>query len=184
MKLDKFLPNPDVVAGVKRQLIEAGVHPDSVPQDWLIATIAAMTKWQCQTAEGAAHVVNSLGFQWSTGKDEFQYDYHHTDGSIHRLKPNQIHFFAGAAINGKPVHPRCIVASKKQTAQCDGCGATTHCVKTVRDPSRDRLETLCNTCLTSHEISKVREHGRGDMCRRCTTVDCYHHPQSEKALRA
>lgn len=184
-KLDRFFPSPETVAGVKRQLINAGIAPESIPQDWLAAIIAAQTKWQATTVDGSAFVVNSLGFQWTTGRDEFQYDFHDPNSmDIYKLKSDQVHFFAGAAVNGHPVNPTSIVASKRTTLQCEGCGIVSHCVKTVRDPSRDRLETLCNTCICHHEFSKVQDLGERDLCQRCTSTDCYHHPQPKKAIRA
>jgi len=184
-KLDRFFPSPDTVAGVKRQLLNAGIPAESIPHDWLVAIIAAQTKWQCSTADGMAFVVNSLGFQWTCGKDEYQYDFHDPNSmDIYKLKSNQVHFFAGAAVNGCPVHPQSIAISKRATAQCEGCGIVSHCTKTIRDPSKDRMETLCNVCICHHEYSKVQDLGERDLCRRCTASDCYHHPQSKKAIRA
>lgn len=184
-KLDKFAPSPGVIAGVKRQLVNAGVAPESIPHEWLSAIIAAQTKWQCTSMDGMAYVVNTLNFQWTTGKDEFQYDFHDPNSmDVYKLKSGQVHFFAGAAVNGHPVHPNCIVASRRPTSQCDSCGIVSHCTKTVRDPSRDRLETLCNVCICMHEITKVQEQGSKDLCRHCTFTTCHHHPQSKRAVRA
>lgn len=184
-KLDSFIPDADAIAGIKRQLVNAGIEPEAIPIDWLVAIVAGTTKWISQTPDGMSYVVNRLGFQWTQGKDDYVYEYNdYESGNSFVIKPKQIHFFAGAAINGKPVNPRLISSSKNKMEQCDGCGITSHCIKNVRDPAKDRLQSLCNACLYQSDSPRIKEMGNSIICNECTCLDCYHHPKAQTALRA
>jgi hypothetical protein len=183
-KLDRFLPSLETTTSIKRQLINAGIDPDAIPEDWLVAIVAAMTKWQCQTQDGLKFVVNMLGFQWRKGLDDHVYEYDdHNTGVTHRIPPDKIYFFAGAAVAGNPVNPADITVSKPEHLQCEGCGISAHCVKEVWDASRGRSERLCNTCAVMSENPVVKQGGCPKKCDDCTKVCCYHHPKNMKRLR-
>lgn len=173
-KLDQFRPAAETFYGVKRQLITAGIEPNSIPDEWLAAIIAAMTKWQSQTSEGLAFVINSLNFQWTKGKEELRYDYHAPDGSIYTIAADKINFFAGASIAGKPINPSHMVISKKMVTTCDSCGGSAHCVKAIRNPSTDRLESFCNGCLLKTDNMKMKEQASHEVCNNCTVNTCHH----------
>lgn len=181
-KLDRFRPSLEVLLSVKRQIINAGVDPDSIPMDWLDVAVAAMTRWVTQTPEGMRHIVNCLQFQWKPGLDDHHYEYASPNGEVFDIPPSKIHFFMGAAIAGNPVNPASLTITKREGSNCEGCGITSHCVKDVRNPVTDRIERLCNTCLFMSDNTHIARSGDPLVCRDCTKKDCAHHPSCHRRL--
>lgn len=183
-KLDAFFPSAEVTEGVKRQLVNAGIDPNTIPMDWVVAAIAATHKWQQQTQEGLVHTVNLLGFKFKRGLDDHNYDYENPySGEIVRVPAHRVYFFAGASMLGRPVSPDSIIISKRETDQCESCGVSAHCLKTIRDPRTDRQERLCNNCISLHDSLTVNQQGEQRICRDCTKTTCFHHPANNRQKR-
>jgi hypothetical protein len=181
-KLDVFRPSPEVLMAVKRQIMNAGVDPDSIPMEWLDVMIAAMTKWITQTQDGTKYAVNWLQFQWKAGMDDHEYDYVVPGGAVMRIPANKVHFFMGAAISGNAVNPAHLVITKKESFQCEGCGIGAHCVKDAHNPERRNSERLCNTCLYMSDNIHLKRQGDPVICRECSKSDCSHHPSCQRML--
>lgn len=175
-KLDQFMPSMEMVAGVKRQLVAAGIAPEYIPMEWLNAIVAAVNKWHT-TKEGANTLFNQLGFQLIRGKDDKEYEYCDAWGNRYSIPPTQVMFVQGALVHGNPVNPGSIVVTSKVSAQCEGCGITGHCIEEIRNPSTDRIETLCNTCRAMHNNTRISSTASTNKCTSCTVVSCYHHPR-------
>jgi hypothetical protein len=183
-KLDGFRPSAEVLAGVRRQLVSAGVDPDTIPEDWLFAIVAAMTKWSFRTPSGLEFSLQWLGAQTKKGLDDFDYEYSDSQtGNSYQINPDRVMYFAGASVNGYPVDPQSIYSSKKEENQCDSCGTRRHCVKDVRDPVKDRLESYCNACLSYHDNPRLSSGCSVHKCETCTDVGCYHNPRYRKDQR-
>jgi hypothetical protein len=176
-KLDRFLPSKEMYHGIKMQLVKAGIDPTAIPEDWLITILAAVSKWQLCTQDGIAETINNLGFDWTTGKDEVFYEYFSPVGTVEEVNSKDIHFFAGASIRGRPIKPSNIIISKRDEFSCSSCGVKTYCVKEVRNPVIDDIESICNACLTLHENRKMRDKTEGKECSTCTEHKCYHNPR-------
>lgn len=182
-KLDAFRPSLETLSGIRRQLVDAGIPTEQIPEDWLIAITAAMTKWISRDRHGMAFVVNALGFRWKTGDDDKIYRYiEPTTQNVYEIDPKQVHFFAGAAVRGVPTDPTNVEITERITEQCDGCGISAHCLTDIRDPVSDRIERLCNNCRTLSDNPRVRDKGDPMVCEECTVRDCYHHPRHMKRL--
>ena len=182
-KLDRFRPSLETLSGVRRQLVEAGIPPEQIPEDWLYTIVAAMTKWSTTSRDGLAFMVNSLGFNWKTGDDDKVYNYIEPNSQqVHEIPPKDVHFFSGASVKGFPVNPNDIEVSSRNLEQCEGCGVTAHCLIDVRDPVSDRIERLCNNCRLLSDNLSINGTGDPSTCNECTMRSCYHNPR--KRLRA
>lgn len=179
-KLDAYRPAPETVAAIKHQLLKAGVQPETIIADeWIAAIIAAQSKWQAQTAEGLVYTAALLGFDSRRGLDDQCYSYIHPEtGEVKEYPSHKVAFYAGASLYGKPVNPHNILISKKLLNQCESCGISAHCLKDIRDPRRDLVEKLCNTCITLSDSPTINQHGEQRICRDCTVKSCAHHPQT------
>lgn len=176
-KLDHYKPLPEVRQGVLRQLSKAGIDPDQVPIDWLEAILAATSKWIQTTDEGVAHIASLLNFDFWKGEDEKSYSL--IDDESHQIReidPDDILFVQGILAERRPVTSGQIEIDEKPKHQCDDCGIVSHCIKSIRDPSEDKLKELCNNCIMFNQSPRVNEHGDIDMCDRCSKLDCPHHP--------
>lgn len=175
--LDNFIPPPEVLHGTLRQLEEAGLNPDAVPKDWLVTILAAMAKW-CRTPDGLKFLATSLGLRWDRGRDDRLYEYYNPEtGEVHPVPSEIIMFIRGIAIRGNVIDERLLNSFEKNHQRCDGCGMSSHCIKEVRDPRTDRLESLCNYCLSMDEMRRVKEQADPSVCDRCTVTTCAHHPR-------
>lgn len=176
-KLDNFRPDYETLQRIKRIIAESGIPPDTIDTEWVEAAIAATFKWQSKTHEGMKFTVNLLNFQWTRGLDEKKYHFTDNNGVLHAIPSDKVFFFAGASIKTDwgtfMVHPNSITIDKKETTNCDCCGSSVHCVTTVRDPSTDRLDSLCNGCIIRHESMRVRDQGRTDLCYSCSRKTCH-----------
>jgi hypothetical protein len=176
-KLDAFMPPAEVVEGVKRQMVNAGIDHTSIPVDWLVATIAAMNKWS-RTPDGLKYVINSMGFTWTRGRDDRLYEvYNPQNGEVYPVPSAHVVFFSGVAVRGHPIDQTLLQSFDKINQQCDSCGIRAHCIKEFRDPSKDRLESLCNYCLSMDDLKRVKFGGDPSICEECTVTTCAHHPR-------
>lgn len=176
-KLDRFRPSPEVINNIRRQLVNAGIALEAIPHDWLVAIVAAMTKWECQTQSGMEFVVNLLGFQWKQGEDDKDYTYIY-EGKEHSIPSNKITFFSGAAAFGKPINPVNLLTEKKHHKNCESCGIQAHCIKDYRDASKDSFEGLCNACASYSDVAQIQAQTSLRVCQDCTCTSCYHHEKN------
>lgn len=182
-KLDAFIPSAETLAGVRRQLVDAGVDP--INEEWLLVVVSAMTKWQTTTADGMRFFVNSLGFCWKDGEDDKVYRYIDPQTqTVYDINPKDIHFFSGSAVRGVPIDVNSLEVYDRKAEQCEGCGICAHCLKEVRDPISDRLERLCNNCLWQSDNFRIKDQGDPMICEECTVTHCYHHPRRQRSRQA
>ena len=175
-KLDKFKPNRNDFAMVKRQLVAAGVEPDQIPEEWVIATMAAMAKWVSTTDEGFNYISNLLEFDFTKGDDSKQYGVD-TGIEVFDVDANDICFVRGAIAGGRPVASSRLHWWPKVTSECQSCGVVKHCVKDVHNPITGEPMGLCNHCTCYHEHPRVNDYGDFSKCSDCPVVDCSHHPK-------
>jgi hypothetical protein len=182
-KLDDFRPNFKMLQDVAYTLVEAGMSPQEIDQPTLERFIAATCKYLASTPEGLIHNVALMRFQFERGKQGEVYL--HTDrstGQRRELKPEQVDFFYGAAVEGKAVNPHDIVIAKQDLVACDSCGIKTHCTKNLRNPGTDRAETLCNTCTALHDDPRMSQFAYLGTCQECVAKSCFHHPENRKRI--
>jgi hypothetical protein len=160
---------------VKRQLINAGIEPETIPHDWLEASIAAVSKWIQQTEEGVQFVGSLLYFDTQKGNDDKEYRV--IDDVNHRIDivaSGNIMFVEGCFVNSRPTPLSHLEISEKPREQCESCGILAHCVPAIPAPAS---EQLCNHCTVSHEHPRVYERGSNSICTDCPVRTCAHHPE-------
>jgi hypothetical protein len=151
------------------------------------AIIAAMTKWTATTKEGLEFVSKLLGFNIKQGESDKDYILiDNVNRKQEQLKNTRVTFFEGVLVDGHPipvVSPDNIFISPIELEilettknKCDGCGIVSHCLKEILEPFSDKLEYLCNYCITYHEHPRVNESGGYNICKDCTVFKCQHHP--------
>jgi len=168
------------MAGIKAQLVNAGCDPMLIPDDWVMASVAATAKWIQQTEAGLDFVSRLLHLSYEQGREDKVYEVVDDDNLTAELvKPEDIYMISGCVANRRPVPFHSVNVHEKETSQCDGCGTTAHCLQNVRDPFTDKVVELCNYCVTHHEHPRIHELGGRDMCERCPVRSCKHHPDRE-----
>jgi hypothetical protein len=187
-KLDPYAPTLERVLGIKRQLLRAGIPEEQIPMEWLSAIIAATEKWIVTTDEGLSYISELLDFKTRPGDSDKEYALIDNTTQIHhRLKNTQVTFFEGVMVNGRPVPifdpyaqefipPLELDILESSKNKCDGCGIVSHCLKEILEPFSEKLEHLCNYCLTYHEHPRVNDQGGIRICQDCTVKNCQHHP--------
>lgn len=140
------------------------------------------------TDEGLEYISNLLRFKMRYGNSDQEYtlidNINQTQSS---LKNTQVVFFEGVLVQGRPVPvmdpsvkdfipPLELEISESSKNKCDGCGITTHCLKEILEPFSEKLERLCNYCLTYHEHPRVNDFGGERVCQECSVHKCHHHP--------
>jgi len=169
-----------MVIGVRRNLVDAGVHYDDIPNEACLAWITAATaKWLFTTSEGLAHSAEKLQLETFTGNQENDYRIHDpVTGGMQEIKPEDITYFRGAAVQGQPIPFSTLAFSEKVRESCDGCGIVSHCLKTVCDPYEgDKLKSLCNYCITFHDHPRVNDNGGFSICQSCAKTSCKNKPR-------
>ena len=182
-KLDHFLPTGEILAGIKRQVVKAGVREEDIPLDWLSAISAAFAKHISTSEEGYNYISSLLNFNWQRGKINKQYTILNDIGQpIRDVSPNSIYIFTGVIAEGMRVPLSQVLVEDLPLFKCDGCGVRTHCVKEVVNWKRDNLESLCNLCLSYSEDSKQRDEATPGLCETCTDIMCTHNPEQMRNL--
>lgn len=191
-KLDHFDPTLEMILGIKRQLLQAGIPEEEIPYDWLRSMIAATCKWFITTQDGLEHFSRLFCFDLKAADDDK--DYLLVD-NINRttiaLENKQVTFFEGVMVDGRPVAiadttregpiPALeLEFSDSSKNQCEDCGIVSHCLKEIRVPFTEKLMALCNYCLTYHVHPRVSEQGGTRICQECTVTSCRHHPASTR----
>lgn len=179
-KLDKFRPSPETLAGVRTQLVNAGIDPYDIPNVWVEATVAATAKWIQQTEAGLDFVSRLLHLSYERGRDNKDYEIVDDDTLlVETVKPEDIFMISGCIANRRPVPFHSVNVCEKETSQCDSCGITSHCLQNVTDPFSGKLQELCNRCITYHEHPRIHELGGRGVCEMCSVKSCKHHPDRE-----
>jgi len=178
-----------MLLGVQRQLVDAGIDPGMIPEDWLIAIVAGTRKWVAESRDGACDAINLLGFEAFSGDPTCDYKLFDTLGGPDKsIKSENVTFFRGVMANGKAIHPTTLIISKRESNECAECGIVSHCTQELRHPRTDRLHSYCNHCLLLHDDTWFRSYAGSDTCSCCTKTTCGHHPSREPgrliALRA
>jgi len=172
-----------MMAGVIRQLVNAGIPYEQIPQEWAAAIVAASLKWLTGSQEGVEDNLARLQlecFRGSSEKSYFVTDENETFST--EVKPEDVTFVRGAIANGSPIPLKRLSISEKERAQCDDCGIVSHCLVDVRDPSTDKIKSLCNNCVTYNDHPRIKDLGGRDKCERCSVLNCAHHPHKQKQL--
>jgi hypothetical protein len=163
---------------VRRQLLEAGIPSETIPDDWLNYIVAATRKWIATSREGAADAADLLGMKTFRGNSDKVYALVAHDEVVEHITDGEnVWFLQGLVVDGVVTDPSRLRISSKGREQCSSCGTLVSCVKTIRDPYSDRLETLCNKCITFSDHPQVRDQGGLDICRQCTVTTCANHPR-------
>lgn len=177
-KLDQYLPTMEILSQVRRQLVDAGVEPDHIPQDWLAAIIAATRKWVASSPDGACDAINLLGFEWSQGDPSCLYEVLSlTTAPARQVKSEDVYFFRGIMADREPIMPVRLKISKKESKTCDSCGIISHCVQEIRHPRTERLSSYCSNCLSNHEDIWFRDYRDTNECSSCPKDTCSHNPK-------
>lgn len=183
-KLDPFAPSSESLNGTKQQLLKAGILEEEIPQDWLTAILAAHDKWLLTTENGLKQFSRFFCFNLKGGDDDTDYFVVNNATNVTtNVKTSDVWFFNGVVVRGIPMHvadsrrqgaipPLELEISEKTKNQCEGCGIFAHCIKDVSDPYTERIETLCNHCITLHEHPKVNDLGGSKVCELCNSQKC------------
>lgn len=164
------------------QLLKARVDPTECPEALAATIIAATGKWIQQTEAGLQYVSRLLQFRFERGKDSHDYELVHDEANcVESVKPENIFFFSGCLVNGRPVSPDQINSNQKELEGCDDCGASVHCSQTILHPSSRLYKSLCNKCVTFNEHPSIQALGGADVCERCTTTFCRNHPRNPRS---
>jgi hypothetical protein len=178
-KLDYFRPTRETLAGVRRQLVEAGIPSESINDDWVEAAAAAMAKWINCDPNGQAYAIKLLNFEVAHGDPSKEYVLLPVMAGApeKKLKPGDVCFFRGIQVCGEPFPITQLRITDKEKECCDSCGISSHCCKTLLDIGRDRLTTLCQNCILAHENLRIRDQGNYGACQDCTNGRCPNHPK-------
>lgn len=169
------------MVAVRRQLVEAGIALEAIPNDWVEATIAAMQKWLTTTRDGSRHAADLLQLQVFRGQDDKNYFLVDRENVVEdKIPADDVWFLNGLVVKGVVTDPKGLRISEGARAPCDGCGIISFCLKNVLDPAVGTLKSYCNFCVTSHESPKVYDQGGESICRNCTVTTCAHHPAKRR----
>jgi hypothetical protein len=166
-----------MMSGVIRQLVNAGISYEEIPQDWTRAIAAACLKWLTSSGEGIQDNLSRLQLAYYQGDSEKAYfvtDEYETVSN--EVASEDVMFVRGVVVGGIPIPFERLSISDKDRLQCDDCGVVAHCLVDVRDPRTDKIRNLCNNCVTFHDNPRVQDRGGRDKCERCTLINCTHHP--------
>lgn len=143
-----------------------------IPSDEVAIVIAAMENWIKGSVQGKEYIVDLLGFDWTRGSPEVNYDVKDQYGRFQRLKSEQVYFLQTAVAKGEFLPPSQLVMTPVEKNGCDKCGILAHCNRTSKG------ESICNRCL---QYTEDRELGGGlKECEACTALGCEHHPMRDQ----
>jgi len=177
------------MAGIRQLLLRAGLPENDMPrEDDRAAMIAATIKWLVTTKDGQEYHRRLFCVHGRRGDDDKDYAViDNINNQIHTVVNTDVWLFEGALVRGvmMPVSNPSIEhgsqfeldINDKERKRCDGCGTSSHCIKTVTDPFDERMKDLCNYCITYHEHTKVNSDGGLKNCELCTVHGCKHHPE-------
>lgn len=206
-KLDAYCPPLEAVAGVRQQLLNAGVPPEIFPERWFPEIIAAMAKWMQTTEDGLKFGARLFHFDFQRGMDTHQYEVTHYEKCqgrdfcmnrghcmpngvaqpvrcLRELQPivkevnsTDIYFFKGCISERQPIPLSAVAFYEKPKGQCEGCGITSHCLRPVSGAYSGTTTDQCNHCVSYSDSPRVRSEGDPSICDSCTDLRCTHHPR-------
>lgn len=147
-----------------------------------------MTKWLIKTEDGVKYTSRLFNFDLKQGENDKEYTL--VDNESRRtypLKNTSVWFFSGVLVDGVPtpiVDPHRnghlpkyeLEIEDSAKNKCDSCGIVSHCLKEVMDPYSEKLQSLCNYCLTYHENPRVKDFGGIENCNKCSVIKCKNKP--------
>lgn len=165
-----------MMQGIRRQLIESGIDPNVIPNEWVEATVAAMSKWVSTTPGGSRAIAGLMGFESILGSNDHEYTYYPEEGPVEvPIAPENISFFRGVMVNSTPVHFSMVDSKVRSEEYCEDCGIMGHCTKTVLEPFSDKLMRLCNFCIAHHSDPKIYDQAYKNDCESCPKTRCSNH---------
>lgn len=172
-KLDRYAPSAEILSAVKNELVKAGVSPEVIPEDWVGATIAALSRWMQQRPEGLNYAARLLGFQIVKGGSDREYEVlDRNTGESYPIDSDKIFYYCGVVANKIPVNPEDVLSVDKPKDDCEFCQTRQHCVKETRDGYQ--VHKACGYC-TRHAFGTIQHQG-DNICHECTVTQCPHHP--------
>lgn len=206
-KLDRYFPPRKVLAGVRQQLLTAGVPAESLPEDWLPALLAATFKWMQTTEDGLEFGSRLFHFEFERGLDTRQYELttfekcqswdfcmnpehcmpvgevrpvrclRELQPNVKEVKSSDVYFYRGCIVERRPVPLARLEFYEKPKGSCEGCTITSHCLKEVKGAYSGTITNLCNHCVSYSESAQIRSEGDPSVCDACTVLKCVHHPR-------
>ena len=73
-RLDRYFPAKTALAGVRQQLLKAGVRAEDIPEEWIPSIIAATAKWMETTEDGLKFGARLFNFEFERGRDDYDYE--------------------------------------------------------------------------------------------------------------
>lgn len=182
--LDQFRPTVETLQAIKRQIADAGVSLESIPNDWAEVIIAATAKWIATTPDGVASVAKLLNLECFPGSDDKEYIYYPDVGPRELpVKPENILFLKGIVIDGMPAFTSLLDIKQKKEESCEDCGIISFCTKVILEPAAGRhLMRLCNFCISHHSHPRVYDQGNKEDCKRCPKTTCAHNEKNSLKL--
>ena len=182
-KLDAYLPSPETLLAIRRQLLNTGMELRDISDEWIMVVSAAFSKWLRTTADGKQFVTQEIGFDWIQGDPAKEYRMKDGFGAPGRIiKPENVYFLSGVVANGESIPPQMLDIQNRKQDTCEKCHVQCHAAKNVLDPSRQHVMTLCNNCLVNDDSMKVRDCGDSRSCHECTKNNCSHKEDVRKAV--
>lgn len=92
------------MTGVIRQLVNAGIPYEQIPQEWAAAVVAATIKYLTSHREGIEENLSRLNLEQYLGSSEKDYFVTNEDETIcHQVPADNITFVRGVVSNGFPI---------------------------------------------------------------------------------
>lgn len=206
-KLDNYFPPMEALAGVRQQLLSAGVKAETLPEGWIPAILAATFKWLQTTEDGLQFGARLFHFDFERGMDNREYEvtsYEKCQGRdfcmnpdhcmpertgevrrclrelqpvVKQVKSSDIYFYRGCIAERRPVPIAAVTFEEKPKGVCEGCGITSHCLRRVSGAYSRTITDQCNHCVINSESWQVRSEGDPTGCETCTVLKCSHHPR-------
>jgi hypothetical protein len=177
----KFYPPTEVVENIRRQLLDhLHLDPLQVPsREWLALMAAATFRSMATCQDSTVFATRFLGLVAQKGDVTKNYTVRTPDGRQVQYNSEDVLLLRGVTVNGKPIVFTGLKISDKVKNSCDGCGGKTHCVVDIMDPDmREMIMSYCNHCTVHHTHPKVHDVGSHDLCKKCPSLSCAHHPDS------
>lgn len=204
-KLDNYFPPPEAIAGVRQQLLTAGVAAENLPEDLIPAVLAAASKWMQTTTDGLHFGARLFHFEVDRGQDNRQYEITHYEKCqgrdfclnpehcmpertgrpsrclrelqpvVKEVKSTDIYFFHGCIAERRPVSPVAVDSYEKEKNTCELCTITAHCVSQVTEAYSKIKTDQCNRCRSASYALTKAE--AHPSCDGCSVVRCLHHPR-------
>ena len=99
------------------------------------------------------------------------------------FKSNDVVFFSGVLLEGRPYPQRSMYVDEVQEEPCESCGGLVPCAEIVsRGPGVDP-EVYCNHCRMYSENAAIKQSADHSVCGACTKVACAHNPRNSNNIK-